>query len=548
MATTETRGAGIRGPRGARRVGFAALAGLWLSMSACGGGGGGGFGELLFVSDGMRVTSWSVSPGGVASIKGAALVPGIPGTYDRVGNLVTVTIEKHSIPNGQWVRLDFGAGAGGTATDGDYPAVVLDPDTFTIVDPASGAITGGTLLRSPSVDLPATYVQSGTTITVTLVGHALSSSATAYLDFTSGTAVDQDAQLETVPDANTFTVEAESSLTTSGNVTVTVGQNYEIFGVAMHPNGRWLYAASIYECYNGNPYCWGSDLISRFAIDWSTGALTFEESVRTSGGDVATLDPAPVTLAFSQDGTRLVHQDDELDGLRLWDVNPVDGSLTLLASSASNTTTQHGAAFSSDGTRVYHGARVFTVGTGPDSITLLPGGSGGEANRLVNGDLLVIIGGQTNQIRAFSLANPDLPAPLAASPTTPHGALDFDVAQGGSLVVSSGWGGLKSYTWDGVATIAPAVGAGDTELRDGGLPFPVASSNTFARVYRTVSLNEAGTIAAAAYFLHDPDAGTGGIAPSGFILASVAADGTLALLSDVPIGAYSFAARFCQKP
>ena len=53
---------------------------------------------------------------------------------------------------------------------------------------------------------------------------------------------------------------------------------------------------------------------------------------------------------------------------------------------------------------------------------------------------------------------------------------------------------------------------------------------------------------AAAYFTSDQDAGTGGIPPSGFILASVAADGSLTLLGDYQVANYARVARFFQRP
>jgi len=522
---------------------LAVVVGSLAAVSACGGGDGSDFTELLFVSDRDSVTSYAVV-GGSANALDTVTVPGIPGTYDRSGTLVTVTMQKHNLQDGLRVRLDFFGGVGGTATDGMYAPTVVDDDTFTVTDTASGTITGGTLLRDPVVSLAATYVQSGTTITVTLLAHELNSSDGVNLDFTSGGGVDDDLEVDTVVDVNSFTLEADVAATTSGNVIVSYGTNYMIFGMAMHPNGRWLYVTSQYECSNGRPYCWGGDLISRFAIDWGDGSLRFEESVRTSDEVGSVTEPSPVKLEFSADGTRLVHQDDDLDGLRLWSVDPTDGSLGLLANSGANTTGQHGIAISADGTRVYHGSQVFTVG--PASITAIVGGNSGEANRIVSGTMFAILGGGNNaQVRAFSLADPDLPLQLATTANTPNRARDLAIAQNGALIVTSGFGGLKSYTYDG-ASIVPAVGAGSTELPDGGGPFP--APDTLARVYRSVSLNAAETLCVAAYFTNDPDASIGGVQPSGFVLVNVAADGSLSLANDVSLSTYAREARFFQKP
>jgi hypothetical protein len=71
--------------------------------------------------------------------------------------------------------------------------------------------------RSNSANLTGTYSQTGTTVTVSITAHGYSTGQSAFLDFTSGTAVDGTYTV-TVVDANTFTV-TQASRTTSGNVT-----------------------------------------------------------------------------------------------------------------------------------------------------------------------------------------------------------------------------------------------------------------------------------------------------------------------------------------
>jgi archaellum component FlaF (FlaF/FlaG flagellin family) len=225
------------------------------------------YAELLVVGDQVTVRSFGVNADGVPTQLGSAMIPGIPGTYSRTGDVVTVTIAYHNVPDGSNVLLDFFPGTGGTATDGMYVATVVDDDNFTVVDSASGDITDGIVLRSPAVQYGATYSQTDITVTITLPGHNLESGDGVDLDFTSGAAVDTNKEIDAIVDEDTFTVVVEDPLTTSGNVDVVVGANYTIFGAAMHPNGRWLYVTSTYECYIGNPYCWGNDLITRFAID-----------------------------------------------------------------------------------------------------------------------------------------------------------------------------------------------------------------------------------------------------------------------------------------
>jgi hypothetical protein len=70
---------------------------------------------------------------------------------------------------------------------------------------------------SNSANLTGTYSQTGTTVTVSITAHGYITGNNAYLDFTSGTAVDG-IYTVTVVDANTFTV-TQASRTTSGNVT-----------------------------------------------------------------------------------------------------------------------------------------------------------------------------------------------------------------------------------------------------------------------------------------------------------------------------------------
>jgi hypothetical protein len=68
------------------------------------------------------------------------------GTYSRTGTLVTVTMTAHTLETGDHATLDFTTG---TATDGGYVVTVVDANTFTVVDLASGA-TSGNVTRSDS--------------------------------------------------------------------------------------------------------------------------------------------------------------------------------------------------------------------------------------------------------------------------------------------------------------------------------------------------------------------------------------------------------------
>ena len=67
-----------------------------------------------------------------------------------------------------------------------------------------------------------TYSQSGTTVTVTSTAHGLTTSDRISIDCTSGSGVDGKYDVASVPDANSFTYTAGTSLTTSGNAAYNV--------------------------------------------------------------------------------------------------------------------------------------------------------------------------------------------------------------------------------------------------------------------------------------------------------------------------------------
>lgn len=64
-------------------------------------------------------------------------------TYGRSGTTVTVTNVAHGLVTGDVVGLTFGAGSGGTATNGNYSITRTGADTYTITDINSGSISAG---------------------------------------------------------------------------------------------------------------------------------------------------------------------------------------------------------------------------------------------------------------------------------------------------------------------------------------------------------------------------------------------------------------------
>ena len=114
-------------------------------------------------------------------------------------------------------------------TQGFYPNNLIDTrsgnvDTWTDFDAATAFDVGASLLvattdSDPDTSTDGTYSISGTTITITKSSHGYSAGSFVTVDFTSGTGVDGDYEIKTIPDANTFTLTSATSLTTSGNCT-----------------------------------------------------------------------------------------------------------------------------------------------------------------------------------------------------------------------------------------------------------------------------------------------------------------------------------------
>jgi len=118
-------------------------------------------------------------------------------------------------------------------TQGFLPNDLIDKrtanvDTWTDFDGATAFNVNATLSvattdSDPDLSVSATYTindgsgGAGTTITITKTSHGYSVGSLVTLDFTSGTGVDGDYLIVSVPDANTFIVNSATSLNTSGN-------------------------------------------------------------------------------------------------------------------------------------------------------------------------------------------------------------------------------------------------------------------------------------------------------------------------------------------
>ena len=107
-------------------------------------------------------------------------------------------------------------------------------DTWTEFDGTKAEDVNAKLLVAttdidPATSVSATYGQSGTTITITKTDHGYSVGDFVVIDFTAGSATDGNYEIQTVPNANSFTVTASASATISGGTSCTYGANFTQF-------------------------------------------------------------------------------------------------------------------------------------------------------------------------------------------------------------------------------------------------------------------------------------------------------------------------------
>jgi len=148
--------------------------------------------------------------------------------FDNLGT-VTATSGTYSFAN----TLDLGGKQPLTllrhfVTQGFYPTDLFDDrtallDTWTDFDGVLALNVGAKLLvattdSDPDTSTAGTYAISGTTITITKSSHGYSVGSFVNVDFTSGTGVDGDYEIQSVT-TNNFTLTSATSLTTSGNCT-----------------------------------------------------------------------------------------------------------------------------------------------------------------------------------------------------------------------------------------------------------------------------------------------------------------------------------------
>ena len=116
----------------------------------------------------------------------------------------------------------------------------------TQADDVNARLLVATTNISPSTSVSASYGQSGTTITITKTDHGYSVGDFVVIDFTAGSATDGNYEIQTVPNANTFTVTASASATISSGTSCTYGANFTQFNT--FANGEYTARGFKFKC------------------------------------------------------------------------------------------------------------------------------------------------------------------------------------------------------------------------------------------------------------------------------------------------------------
>ena len=171
----------------------------------------------------------------------------------------TGTVTSAMIADGAIVNADINASAaiaGSKLADAGITAAKLD-GAQTGSAPIYGCRAWVNFNGNVANNLSGTYSQSGTTVTVTATAHGHIVGNRIYADITSGSGVDGFYTIVTVPDANTFTYTAGTSLTTSGNVTLlrrTIRGSGNVNSVAYTPSQAATYVINFSTNMPDNNY------------------------------------------------------------------------------------------------------------------------------------------------------------------------------------------------------------------------------------------------------------------------------------------------------
>ena len=101
-------------------------------------------GSGIFVVGPTRIKGISLTgtaSAGQLTIFDTLTAPVTTATYGRSGTTITISSTTHGLATGQVIGIDFAAGTGGTATNGNYAITVVNANSFTVTDINSGTIT-----------------------------------------------------------------------------------------------------------------------------------------------------------------------------------------------------------------------------------------------------------------------------------------------------------------------------------------------------------------------------------------------------------------------
>ena len=99
----------------------------------------------------------------------------------------------------------------------------------TLAEDVNAKLLVATTELDTTTSTAATYEQSGTTITITKSSHGYAVGDQVVIDFTAGSAADGNYVIQTVPNANSFTVTASASATISSGTSCSYGANFSQF-------------------------------------------------------------------------------------------------------------------------------------------------------------------------------------------------------------------------------------------------------------------------------------------------------------------------------
>lgn len=266
------------------------------------------------------------------------------------------------------------------------------------------------------------------------------------------------------PTVNVFDVTSGSLDLVSSTSIPSAGlpAGFQIFAIKQHPTTGVIYTSAANSCFDGDLWCWGSARIDKFQLTGSTlshigpayimdNAAFLADGINCAEGDeLFTGYPGqegfcqPTNFVFSADGSRLYIDDDELDGIQIFAVDPGTGNLSFLSEGAS--TSNHGLAYLND--RLYNGSTTISV-AGDTPVEVFDGDQGNATEVLPDGTL---VSGISNQrIEAFDLTDPDAPALIDSLNTGGASALDTARSDDASFFLLSGRELLTSVSWDGSA-------------------------------------------------------------------------------------------------